>query len=321
MGRSGSVGGLRRCDSALQLNSMLDGLRGIVDAAMILQMTVKKPNETNALDALLRILPSFTGCTYRLESSPDSSNSISPDADFLLAVAAGDCRPLAIEHTVVEAFRGQNTYVRKSYEIVARLNEACRGSIPADRSYALGISPHLAETLDERTTGSFVSGLVDWTVKTAAQLHETEHRYNPDLDNQVLLMCQISNPETAGSIGRVATSPKEAEQLALVSLRFAVEHGLKKLAKYKRSGHDTLLILEDISGATYPSMLIELTRDARLQSEVTEGLDYIVEFAANEGRMISAHVWKDREFMFDEIPEDWRFSMDKDWPRQNERAI
>jgi hypothetical protein len=110
-----------------------------------------------------------------------------------------------------------------------------------------------------------------------------------------------------GSVGRIPGSPKNQKGLAKESLWFAIEHGLGKFSKYKWLGYLTLLILENISGAIHPSMLLELEEDLVQKKLVSTLVDYIIVFASNEQRMIVGNIWKENKIRHSPVPYNKRF--------------
>ena len=91
---------------------------------------MKKPNEIDALQCLLKILPYITGGEYRHRTSPDDHDSTEKEVDFLLAPTVASLPPIAVEHTVLEAFRGQRTYILDSYEDVEAVNGVVEPPLP-----------------------------------------------------------------------------------------------------------------------------------------------------------------------------------------------
>ena len=109
---------------------------------------MKKPNEEDAVNCLLQILPYFTGLEYERGESPDDidpkmrENPEEPEVDFVLKAKTGGSL-IAVEHTILERFKGQRGYGYRSFDIVDRVAEKCLGLLPSDRYYALVPSPAL----------------------------------------------------------------------------------------------------------------------------------------------------------------------------------
>jgi hypothetical protein len=108
---------------------------------------MKKINEENARSAFLEIFPHITGVEYNKKESPDEQNSKGPDVDYLLTPRSPDLPLLAVEHTILESFKGQMAYVNRSYDIVKEVDTTCRGKLPEDRYFILVIPDTLVHTL------------------------------------------------------------------------------------------------------------------------------------------------------------------------------
>lgn len=265
---------------------------------------MKKPNEINALNALLEILPYLVGSDLRLIESPDDTNSHSPEVDFILESTSGDGLLFAVEHTVVESFKGQTTYVRRSFDIAERINIACKGKLPLDRFFILGLPYRLVESLRKKSIDKFINLMLPWILSSATNLHEDEFRYTKYDDEEILLTCGGSSPEVNGTIFRIPVAPKNENNLTVKSLQLAISHGIAKLAKYKELGHKTILVLENISGIVHPSMLITLEKAMKISNTI----DYIIEFVSNRNRMIVSNIWKENETLYSKVPYSRRFS-------------
>ena len=275
---------------------------------------MKRRNEANAIAALMGVMPFLTGCKYQEGGSPDDSTSSYKEVDFLLYSDSGKCPKLAVEHTKVEAFRGQVTYVNRSYEIVEEINRLCLHKLPEDRYFILVPPSTLVDTLRKRATVEFQTFIVPWIINTAASLRMDKYATVQYKGFSVLLQCGGSHPDINGTVGRIPGSPDDQANLAKQSLWHSIAHGLGKFPKYKELGYDTVLSLENISGAVHPSMLLEIEREQTKRSLISSLIDFIVVFASNEDRMIVGTVWKEREARFDLIPYNRRFhKVDGHW--------
>jgi hypothetical protein len=272
---------------------------------------MKRQNEVNAVEALLQILPFVVGTTYRHDRSPDDETSKRKEVDYILTCENPDQPSLAIEHTIVEAFKGQITYVNRSHEIVSEVDAKCKGSLPADRFYYLVVPHPLVGSLRRGAITRFVESVSAWVLEFAPKLSIDGHKSMEYLKSSVLLVCGGSQPEANGTVGTIPRRPSDQKNLALESLWFAIEHGLGKFSKYKESGHDTVLALQDISGEVHPSMLIEIETDNEKRALITGLVDYIFVFASVEDRMVVGNVWKERELRYDPSPFNRRFVNEK----------
>ena len=268
---------------------------------------MKRQNEINAINALLEILPFFAGGRYVENGSPDENNSQCKNVDYVLAPCANNLPNLAVEHTRVEAFRGQMTYVNRSYDIVHEVDIKCQGQLPPDRYFILVVSHILVESLRKQAIKQFISFVVPWIVTTAQTLLIDNHKTTKYAEQDLLLMCGGSHPKVNGTIGRISNRPNNQEDLAKESLWFSIEHGLGKFSKYKRLGYDTVLSLEDISGAIRSSMLLEIDTDIQRKALISTLVDYLIVFASNEDKMIVANVWKEKQLRYNYIPFNRRF--------------
>jgi hypothetical protein len=274
---------------------------------------VKRLNEFNAVDALVGIAPWLLGCGYTVSESPDELDSKQKEVDFVLAPKEPMCPKLAVEHTVVEAFPGQRTYLHKSYEIVDRVNLAISAKLPINRFFGLVLPPELVNQLRRKEIDRFVVAISPWVATAAKPLDMTDYAETEYNGHRIFLMCSGSDPKLNGSIGRMPGVPADKQQLARRSLLSAIEHGIGKFPKYRQLGHKTVLVIEDASGAIYPSTLRSLNDDHQSKGCVDE-IDYVVEFASYDDRMIVGMVWKEQGTYYDPIPYNRRFHMvEKEW--------
>jgi hypothetical protein len=117
---------------------------------------MKKINEENACSAFLEIFPHITGVRYDKKESPNERNSKGPEVDYLLSPRSRDLPWVAVEHTILESFKGQMTYVNRSYDIVKEVDSNCRGKLPEDRYFILVIPDTLVHTLLKSAKTQFV---------------------------------------------------------------------------------------------------------------------------------------------------------------------
>ena len=268
---------------------------------------MKRQNEANAIEALLGIMPFVTGCRYQNLGSPDEANSTLKDVDFVLKAQADGKLDLAVEHTIVEAFRGQKEYVYRSYEIVQEVDRRCKGQLPADRFFGLVVPPSLVDSLRKRAIDIFLEAIVPWINETAKDLPIDEYRTMEYSEQDILLMCSGSLPEINGTIGRMPGSPKNQKELVDQSLWLSIDHGIGKFPKYKKIGYDTVLLLENISGRVHSSMLLDLENDLQKHAMISALIDYVIVLTSNEDRMIVGNVWKEKQQRYDPVPYNRRF--------------
>ena len=156
---------------------------------------MKRLNEFNAVEALLGIAPWLLGCGYAVSESPDELSSKQKEVDFVLLPTEPERPKLAVEHTVVEAYRGQRTYLHKSHEIVATVNEACKGKLPTDRFFGLVVPPELVDQLRRKEIDRFVASVSPWVISAAKPLEMSDYAETDYDGNKVFLMCSGSDKE------------------------------------------------------------------------------------------------------------------------------
>jgi hypothetical protein len=263
-------------------------------------------NESNALEALLGIIPAITGCNYSTGGSPDDIDSQNKEVDFILIPDSGSFPKLAIEHTVVEAYRGQKTYIDRSYKIVKEIDLKCKASLPSNRFFGLVLPPNLVDLLQRKEIDRFVEFITPWVIDTARLLKVDDYKATKYAGYEILLLCSGSIPEINGTVGRMPGSPKDQKDLVAQSLWLSIEHGIGKFLKYKQQGYDCVLALENISGIAHPSTLVEIAKDSQKRSFI-ELIDFVIVFASNDDRMIVGNVWKERQTLYDPVPFNRRF--------------
>lgn len=260
---------------------------------------LKKINEENAINAFLEIIPYITGTRYSIERCPDEHNTNEPDkppeVDYILSPHNSGFPMIAVEHTCLELFEGQLTYVHRSWDIVNELNSRCRGKIPDDRYFFITIPYNLVDSLRNAAKKPFFEYISSWIVSNAEDLMKDGNIQESYEECDITLTCMGSNNEMNGTLGRVLTWPEQLSELSEERLRISIDHGINKFDKYKNLGYETALLLEDISDAF---------RRAALSGDMIEPVDYFVVFRSNynNGRMIRGEVWKEKQNLHKEIP-------------------
>jgi hypothetical protein len=283
---------------------------------------MKKPNEEDAASSLLQILPFITGVEYEKGESPDDidpklrENPEEPDVDFIFKPKVDDFPSVAIEHTILERFKGQRGYGYRSFDIVEKVEELCRGYLPSDRYYALVPSSALVLGLQKQAISRFVDEISKKILVEAPKL-KVDGYIDLNYEGQsVTLMCGGSIPELNGTLGRFQTYQGQ-EGKAELSLWGSIEHGLRKFPKYKSKGYETLLALEDISGSFHGSPLIKLPSAQR--HLIDKYIDHVIAFISNQDRMIVGNLWKEKGTWYDITPFHRRFMRHSDgkWSPQS----
>ena len=268
---------------------------------------VKRQNEVSAINALTEILPFLTGVKYREVGSPDERQSRHPDVDWVMTAESGTLPPIAVEHTVVEAFKGQMEYVNRSNDIVDRVNAACSGKLPGDRYFILVISHRLVAELRKTAIDTFVGWACPWVTETTRDLQVEAFGSANYQGHPLLITCPGSEPSRNGTIFRIPGRPDDHEALAVHSLWIALTHGLTKFPKYKGLGYHTVMSLEDISGEIYPDMLHKLIEDPAKDVSIRRHIDYVIAFASAGSEMIVGNVWKELDHIHVPVPATRRF--------------
>jgi hypothetical protein len=274
---------------------------------------VKHINEFNAVDALIGIVPFLLGSAYSRGDSPDELDSQQKEIDFVLVPIEPGFPKLAVEHTVVEAYQGQRTYLLKSYEIVQKIDSECQGKLPNDRFFGLVLPPELVDHLRRKELDGFIAAIASWVAAATQSTKIDDYTETEYGEYRIFLMCSGSDPKHNGHVGRMPGGPKDQKDKASLSLLRALQHGTGKFAKYRQQGYQTILALEDVSGAIHPSALVAL-RDDPASRNLVDASDYVVEFASNDDRMIVGNVWKAGETLYDPPPYNLRFhKVDGKW--------
>jgi hypothetical protein len=271
---------------------------------------MKTLNEENACIAFIEILENITGVEYEKKNSPDEENRASSDVDFILISKDGRSHEIAVEHTIVESYENQITYVNQSYNVVEQINVQCQGRLPTDRYYFLLVPPPLIKSLRRGQREQFVKEMASWISDNAKNLildQQLQREYN---SQNVTLMCLGSHPEMNGNVHRAPERPMEAEKLKRERIRRAFKDKQPKLIKYKLKGITTSLLLESISGVFLGRQglwgYLSITQRLKLLF-----VDYVIILSSNQNKMIVGKVWKEKWRLYSTIPDDRVFSIYK----------
>ena len=270
-----------------------------------------KENEKNACDAFIKILLKIKGIEYRIDEFPEETNRSSPDVEVILIPKDKDGQfpKIAVEHTIVEAHKEQIAYVNQSYDIVEKINLRCQRKLPTDRYFQLVIPPTLIIDTSKKSRNQFVEEISGWILDIAGTLNADQWSSKSYNGHEVLLICGGSFSELNGKLGRMPTRPKNADKEKQDRFRRAIEEKLPKLIKYKEKGFATALLLEDVSFShSNPGDNLKGLIPNQYHSEFQLKIDYVVIFVSNEKRMIVGNVWKEESQLYEEIPDNRRFS-------------
>lgn len=272
---------------------------------------MKKKNEINACNALIRILETMTGAEYECESCPDEGASKEREPDFILKSTRIGMLKMAVEHTIIPLFKGQHDYVIWSYDRAAEIDRLCQGKIPADRFFYI-TAPHalIGSLRDRAQQKTFHEVLALWITQQGPQLRIDESEQYSYGGHQIVLTCGGSHPRMNGRVGRMPECPTDVTTLQKEAFDKAIQHGLDKLPKYKRDPSEsfkTVLLLEDVAGLQHERIMKGLTSSEKAQ--IDESIDYIVVLASLDDQMIVGYVWKENETWHSFIPANRRFKL------------
>lgn len=273
---------------------------------------MKKKNEINACNALIKILERVVGIKYEFESSPDEGASKGKEPDFILKSTRDGMTRMVVEHTVIHLFEQQRDYVISSFNRAEEINRLCQGKMPADRYYYL-TAPHalIGSLTNKKKQEAFDESLAHWIIQQAPQLRrDDESRQYSYECYKITLTCGGTHPLLNGRVGRIPEYPRDVEMLQKKTFDKAIEHGLEKLTKYKHNpskSFKTVLVLEDVSGFQHTRIMEGLTSSQK--AEIDESIDHIVVLVSLNDEMIVGYLWKENETWHNFIPANRRFDL------------
>jgi len=273
-----------------------------------------KENEINAITAFIEILQKIKGVEYKIDSLPEDENRNTQDVEAILAPKDKDVQSpkIAVEHTIVEAHEDQIAYVNQSYDLVMKINHKCQGKLPTNYHFQLVIPPDLIVDTSNKSRDQFVDEISSWILDMAKTLKTDQWSSQLYNGHKVSLECCGSIEEWNGKIGRMPTRPKEEDKERQRRFRRAIEEKLPKLLKYKEKEEErylTALLLEDVSFShSNPGNNLKELIPEKYHSEFQLKIDYVVIFVSNEKKMIVGNVWKEESQLYEDIPDNRRFS-------------
>jgi hypothetical protein len=280
---------------------------------------MKKKNELNACNALIRILEKTAGARYECDSCPDEGASKGKEPDFILKPTRAGMIRMAVEHTVVPD--GLYDYVVRLYDRAEEINKLCQGKIPADRFYYITAPRALINSLtNNKRRKAFREGLAFWITQQAPLLHIDKSVQGSYECYKITLTCGGSHPLRNGTVGRIPECPTDVATSQKEAFDAAIRHGLPKLRKYKcnrSESFETALLLEDVAGLQHERIMDGLTVSEK--SQIEESIDYIVVLASLESQMITGYIWKDQETWHRFIPASKRFDLHSEGHRRRVR--
>lgn len=272
---------------------------------------MKKKNEINACNALIRMFERVTGVRYEFESSPDEGASKEREPDFILKSTNVEMTRMAVEHTAIPLFEGQRDYVISSFDRAEKINELCQGKIPKDRYYYMTAPPTLIDSLrDQKRQKAFDERMAHWITQQAPQLQVDDEPKQCCYEcYKITLTCGGTHLLWNGRVGRMPEGPADVATSQKEVFDKAIKHGLDKLTKYKCNSSEsfrTALILEDVAGLQHERIMQGLTSFEK--AKIDELIDYIVVMGSCNDEMIVGYVWKENETWHSFIPANRRFN-------------
>lgn len=264
---------------------------------------IKAKNESDAINSLHEILGHFLGGEYETENSPDETNFDSSDVDFILRPRRPGGPMLAVEHTIVEGFGGQMSYIKLHQKLIEEFNERLAGRLPEDRCFVFCVPKETFVSLTRKRRQDFLDLASDWIKHTANGLVTFDDLDLFDYDGiSSLLICQGPDEELNGTIDFIQYKPADADELKRRSVQKAIEHGIGKFRKYKSQQYSTILILEDTSGSYISSRTIADEMLGQYKDACKELIDHIIIFVSTDQRMVVGRIWKENKIWYDDVP-------------------
>ena len=217
-------------------------------------------NEGKSCDAVVRRIEQRIGKTRKLIRRPESDES-GPPVDFRLRV--GD-REYAIEHTQIEAIRGQIRAGKKYMQLVEPVIDELSGTLPGPAVYALQLAIDTDFGANRFELKRIQRGFIDWIRVSARSLYDRNRdklertrasssfldfveAKPPSFPQPVRLSLRAARRQSEwGTLRGARLSPgnKELETRRADRLREALCRKCPKLQRCKRDGARTVLVLE-----------------------------------------------------------------------------
>jgi hypothetical protein len=271
---------------------------------------MKKENETNAIDAAIKIIQKYYGIdlTNAEKSYPDEENNRSKDIDCIIK---GKSKRYAIEHSIIEHYEGQIEYIYHSYEIIEKINKRIAKYIPQDRFFTVLVEPKLIISKKK----SVLRDLSNYSEKELLQLMgemEIDRSINLIYKNEeIVVLCESMEGIDNGRVYRAPTSPKRnlGEMIEYRAKRL-FDLKIWKLIPYKLRGFKTVLVIEDISGMHM--MGIDKKYVGIIHRIISLlFIDMILILKSNNNEMIVGGIWKCGFRWNDNVPMNRRFVIDR----------
>lgn len=229
-------------------------------------------NEGRSCDAVVRRIEQRIGKTRNLIRRPESDGS-GPPVDFCLRV--GD-RNYAIEHTQIEAMRGQIRAGKEYEQLIEPVIEELSGTLPGPAVYALQLPTETYLGANRVKLERIRRDLIAWIQKSARSLYERNKdklkrtRASPRFLDFIeakppsfpqparLSLLAARRQSQWGTLRGARLSPgnEELEIRRADRLREALRRKCPKLQRCKQDGARTVLVLESADIALTDHVLV-----------------------------------------------------------------
>lgn len=229
-------------------------------------------NEGKSCDAVLRHIERRIGKTRKMIRRPELDES-GPPVDFRLRV--GD-RDYAIEHTQIEAIRGQIRAGKKYVQLIKPVIDELSGTLPGPAVYVLHLAMETDFGANRVELARIRRDFIAWTQVNAESLYErnkdklerTRASPNfldfieakpPSFPQPVRLSLRVARgPSEWGTLRGARLSPgsEELEARRADRLREALRRKCPKLQRCKQEGARTVLVLESADFALTNDTLV-----------------------------------------------------------------
>ena len=215
-------------------------------------------NERKACDAVARSLEELANAKRLNGYSPEDQGSSAPvDYAFYL-----DGKKYAIEHTVVEAFRGQINTGIDFGAFIAPIEDALDHKLPVPGMFRLSFPIDPSRGIKRRDMEKVQAAVIAWVQEKALELHaecpeqptKPKDHSNFRKGNTEGLSCEIMlhretgwwMPEKGkGRLFAARFAPPKHEELRKDRIEAALKKKLPKLKSWKDQGARSVLLLEN----------------------------------------------------------------------------
>jgi hypothetical protein len=269
----------------------------------------KKQNEHNAIQSAINICKMYYGLHDSVTNIryPDEENRDEQEVDCVFQFGSNK---YALEHSIIEAYNGQIEYVRKSYDVIKKVNDRIEENLLKDKHYNVLLPPDLIIHKRKPDIKPLVDKLCDEIIRNQSSIMPGESFGIQFNNSDITILCDDYDETIKGMVHRLPTDPIGSGNL-LMSDRVGrlLKAKLPKLAQYKRRGYTTILIVEDVSGRYWGGINKNLLPDVSRKA-IISSIDIGVRFVSHDDKMIVGSIWKDGAQWHDEAPMENRFKID-----------